>query len=287
MPKIIIRLVECVDGNVEVNATPYDTVASGGTLDVPVVNSAATQIGTVTPGGDVTIPDLDITVNGSAYGSTPATVDFDVDVVDSLRAPIGSLNTFGEWEVPAGAAPVGAKILKTGQTVSYRTGDDGDLQSGRDSTFLVLPENNPFGNTNRFTDTLGGLTFANDWVIDWSTFNNTTVLGYYRVISADADWNTSIDECLANTFGTFSGCRLPNIAELMNLNNYASTNHIWNYAPFSFVYTGYFWSSTSNGTKAIAAYPFLGLSAASVIGAVGSRRYIPVRTFTVTGTTLS
>ena len=232
--------------------------------------------------------DSNITVNGSAYGSTPAMVDFDVDVVDSSRAPTGSLNGFGEWEVPAGAAPpVGAKILKTGQTVSYRTGDDGDLQSGRDSTFLVLPENNPFGNTNRFTDTLGGLTFANDWVIDWSTFNNTTVLGYYRVLSADADWNTSIDECLANTFGTFSGCRLPNIAELMNLNNYASTNHIWNYAPFLFVYTGYFWSSTSNGTKAIAAYPFLGLSAASVICAVGSRRYIPVRTFTVNGSVLT
>jgi hypothetical protein len=59
-----------------------------------------------------------LTVHGAAYGSTPATVDSDVAVVDSSRAPIGSLNTFGAWEVPAGAAPVGAKLLKTGQTVA-------------------------------------------------------------------------------------------------------------------------------------------------------------------------
>jgi hypothetical protein len=108
----------CDDVTITVNSEAYSTVASGGSDDIPVVNSAATPIGTVTPGGDVTIPDLDITVNGSAYGSTPATVDFDVDVVDSSRAPTGSLNAFGEWEVPAGAAPVGAILTKTGQTGS-------------------------------------------------------------------------------------------------------------------------------------------------------------------------
>ena len=60
MPKIIIRALQPDDGNVEVNATPYDTVASGGTLDVPVVNSAATEIGTVNAGVNVVIGDMTI-----------------------------------------------------------------------------------------------------------------------------------------------------------------------------------------------------------------------------------
>ena len=71
--------------------------------------------------------------------------------------------------VEAAAAPVGATILKTGQSVSFRTGDDGDIEAGRATSFLTLASNNPFGNTNRFTDILGGQTYATAVVIDWST----------------------------------------------------------------------------------------------------------------------
>ena len=52
------------------------------------------------------------------------------------------------------AAPAGATLMKTGQTTSYRTGDDGDLEAGRATDFFTLASNNPFGNTNRFTDEL-------------------------------------------------------------------------------------------------------------------------------------
>ena len=79
----------------------------------------------------------------------------------------------------AAVAPVGATLMKTGQTTSYRTGDDGDIEAGRATSFSVLSANNPFGNTNRFTDELGGTTYANNIVIDWSTYNGTTVLGWY------------------------------------------------------------------------------------------------------------
>ena len=55
------------------------------------------------------------------------------------------------------SAPVGATLMQTGQTTIFRTGDDADRRAeGRDVDFFTLPSNNPFGNTNRFTDELGG-----------------------------------------------------------------------------------------------------------------------------------
>jgi len=58
-----------------------------------------------------------------------------------------------------------AKLMKTGQTISYATNDDGDLEAGRNTSFTVLAENNPFGNTNRFTSELGTQTYTNNIVL--------------------------------------------------------------------------------------------------------------------------
>jgi hypothetical protein len=40
-----------------------------------------------------------------------------------------------------------ATLMKTGQTTSYRTGDDGDLQAGRDTDFFTLVNYAPFNYT--------------------------------------------------------------------------------------------------------------------------------------------
>jgi len=300
----------CADGTITVNGEAYSTVASGGSDDIPVVNSAATQIGTVTPGGDVTIPDLDITVNGSAYGSTPATVDFDVDVVDSSRAPTGSLNAFGEWEVPAGAAPVGAKLTKTGQAVSYRTGDDGDIQAGRDLSFIKLSGNNPFGHNWRITGTDGSyydedtsqykdaagtvvfsyVAFPDGIFIDWTQFDGTTVLGYgLPTLSPTTNtWDQAVDNALAYSVGAYvSGWRIGNwleYAAIMRSGNGYTWS--WQYAPFN-LYAVFYWTGTTSN---------LGTTAAMSAGGDGRilyqaktllLRYWPVRRFTVTGTTLT
>ena len=76
--------------------------------------------------------------------------------------------------------PVGATLIKTGQTVSYRSGDDGTIEAGRLVDFYTLPNNNPFGTAERFSDEFGGSTYANNIVIDWSTYDTSTstVLGY-------------------------------------------------------------------------------------------------------------
>ncbi len=43
--------------------------------------------------------------------------------------------------------------------------------------FFTLDQNNPFGNTERRTDTLGGQAYANNIVIDWYSRKNGRVLG--------------------------------------------------------------------------------------------------------------
>jgi hypothetical protein len=195
-------------------------------------------------------------------------------------------------EVPSGGGALsGRELLKTGQTTSYRTGDDGDLQEGRDVDFLTLDYTNPFGNTNRFTDELGGTTYANDIVIDWSTYNAVTgkVLGYRRTFNGvTLSWNDATDGALAVSIGTFtSGWRLPNFNELNNIINWSLTSRI-NYAPFNIGGTWELWTSnTPAGTTANAQT----ISHSSYLQRAKTNtllvQYLPVRTFTVTGTTLT
>jgi len=97
-----------------------------------------------------------------------------------------------------------AKLMKTGQTTSYITGDDGDIEAGRNTDFTTLAENNVFGNTNRFTDELGTQTYTNNIVIDWSTYDGSTILGWYRVNNGiDINWAGAIAGALA-----FNICQL-------------------------------------------------------------------------------
>jgi hypothetical protein len=188
--------------------------------------------------------------------------------------------------------PVGATLTKTGQTTSYRTGDDGDLEEGRDVDFFTLASNNPFGNTNRFTDELGGQTYTNDIVIDWSTYNGSNVLGYYR-ITTSGSWNNAIDNSIALSVGSFtSGWRLPNIKELLNICKYEGTNlnYPLNYAPLNFNSGVYHWSSTSNAATSTSAMVLANNTTAGVATFSKTQtfpRIIQCRTFTVTGTTLT
>jgi len=154
--------------------------------------------------------------------------------------------------------PVGATLQKTGQTTSYATGDDGDIEAGRSTSFLVLPSNNPFGNTNRFTSTTGTQTYTNRIYIDWSTYNGTT------------------------------GWRLPNINELMNVLNWGLSANL-NYAPFSVASLSH-WTSTTNNNDTASALLVITNSANPIINYTKTNprnTHLACRTFTVTGTTLS
>jgi hypothetical protein len=185
----------------------------------------------------------------------------------------------------SGEAPVGATLIKTGQTTSYRTGDDGDLEAGRATDFFTLASNNPFGNTNRFTDELGGQTYTNNIVIDWSTYNGATVLGYYRISIGTLSWNDAIDTALSFSISIFSlGWRLPNNNEILNLLNYSNTNPL-NYSPFNITFE--LWSSTTYSVTTSNAWRFQSVGSLASSPKINLRGNIAVRTFTVTGTTLT
>jgi hypothetical protein len=193
---------------------------------------------------------------------------------------------------PCPPPSVGATLMKTGQTTSYRTGDDGDIEAGRATDFFTLASNNPFGNTNRFTDELGGSTYTNNIVIDWSTYNGATVLGYYRLLDylGNVTWDVAIDTILAATLGTFTGWRLTNYKELVNILDFSKTPRPYDYSPFLIGGAGNasFWVSTTRVDITTNAYLCgsvgnIGVAAKSE----ASGRGIPCRTFTVIGTTLT
>lgn len=195
--------------------------------------------------------------------------------------------------VAAGGGSVGAKILKTNQTVSYATDDDGDFESGRDVDFFTLPSNNPFSNTLRYTDELGGTTYTNGIVIDWSTYDGATVLGFRKTNNGvDIDWANSITDAAAISIGTFtSGWRLPNVKELLHQSNYTgSGGKVFGSAPLAEANNVRFWSSTT--WSGVTTYgvcvpnrPFESMAALKTTTA--NFRYYPCRNFTVTGTTLT
>jgi hypothetical protein len=190
----------------------------------------------------------------------------------------------------AAEAPVGQALMKTGQTTSYRTGDDGDLEAGRDTDFTTLASNNPFGNTNRFTDELGGFTYTNRIVIDWSTYNGLTVLGYYQLLSPLLyTWSQAIDWAYLLTVSTFTtGWRLPNINEVMGLMNWSLSANL-NYTPFSIASLSH-WSSTTNNNDTASALIVISNSTNSILNYAKTNTrntYFAVRNFTVTGTTLT
>ena len=262
--------------------------------DATVENSDATYTDTVTSGGTLVLPDTDIEVNGVLEGTIPSVQTADIQLTDGVvsvtpTSVVVSGNTV-TIEVPAaGGAPVGAKLMKTGQTTSYRTGDDGDIEAGRATDFFTLASNNPFGNTNRFTDELGGSTYANDIVIDWSTYDGATVLGYRRTRNgANVTWNVAIDDSLLVSIGTFTtGWRLPNINEINNLLNWTTLGI--NYSPLNIGTSGLIaiWTSTTYSASTTAAFRLNNVNLYALAAKTGGANYIPCRTFTVTGTILT
>ena len=210
---------------------------------------------------------------------------------------IGVFGYSGSSSGGGGSTPVGATLMKTGQTTSYRTGDDGDIEAGRATDFLTLATPNPFGNTNRFTDELGGSTYTNNIVIDWSTYDTVggTVLGYYLGDTSFRTWNNYIDWALALSVGTFTtGWRGMNAKELLNLFNY-STPRAVDYAPFNTSltlnignYSRYIWTSTTHPTTTTNAFRTdVAAFVLQLHNKANTNQCVAVRTFTVSGTTLS
>jgi len=259
--------------------------------DAQVDNSDASYSVLVASGGSLILPDSDVEVNGNLEGQVVSVKTIDIQLTDGVSSVTpNSVNIVGNTvniEVPAAVSRTTAQLMKTGQTTSYRTGDDGDLEAGRNVDFFTLAENNVFGNTNRFTDELGGQTYTNNIVIDWSTYNGSTVLGWYRIRTSGQTWNQAIDGALLVSIATFTtGWRLPNVYELASIMNFNTVVPL-NYSPINLSTATTYSSSTTLAASTTQCY---GISSTGILNnssKTSSLGYIPCRTFTVTGTTLS
>jgi hypothetical protein len=195
-------------------------------------------------------PDTDLEINGTPEGSFTAGSTIDLQLTDGVNpvtpdavSVVGNTVTV---EVAAGGVCTGtAALMKSGQSVSYRTGDDGDEKIGRLADWFTLSLPNKFGNTNRFSDNLGGQTYTNNIVVDHSTDDcvSGTILCYYRLRLASANLDNSITNAKALNIAGFTGWNVTNIVQGFNLLYWNQPTNLLNYAPFN-IGSSQLWTNT-------------------------------------------
>ena len=280
-----------------------DITAPDGTINIKKTGDGTISSQSVPSGAtiDYSVADNAITVNSANGFTIDATDSLDIVLKDTTGATVTPTSVTphaGTHHVdivlPANVPTYSsARLMKTGQTTSYATNDDGDLERGRGSSFFTLISNSPFGNTNRFTsDNFSAqTTYTNNIVIDWSTYDGTTVLGYRRteLNVTSGGWANCVSTCAALSFGGYtSGWRLANLNEWNNILNIEYSNPL-GYVPFN----TFAWTYGSHSSSSYKAAPTVYSWGINSIGynlakdKTESSSCLAVRTFTVTGTTLS
>jgi|AntAceMinimDraft_8_1070364.scaffolds.fasta_scaffold01627_7 hypothetical protein len=133
----------------------------------------------------------------------------------------------GAWGVLTGTGG----ILATGQTTSYRTGDDGDYEKGAAFSYQT---SDPAANGEIVvTDNVTGLIWTQD--VNWETAT---------------DWYHAVDNCEALDFAGYTDWRLPNVTELQSIlvrdaTLYIGSKPLISEPPFVNTLKRCYWSSTS------------------------------------------
>ncbi len=176
--------------------------------------------------------------DGLYSGSKTATAN-DTDLVaGNIKDTIVILGVTGTY---TGGGSVG--LPKTGQTTSYATGDDGDLEVGiaRGYTYTDPITSEA---TNVLTDDVTGL----QWIRNHTLVNGTGgATGGNQNISGSMNWSTALTRCNALTYNGDSDWRLPNAYELYSICLLEATHG----APFidTTAFPGtvsfYYWSATT------------------------------------------
>ena len=208
------QIIEDSDGNeLYSNTIPAGDTETQIITDATVTNSDASYNANILAQGSLILPDVTNTDSDGTPIATPAQTPF----VCTPCVPTKSLD-----------------VNKTGADTSYRTNDDGQLKLGREVDFLNLDYTNPFGNSNRFTDDLGVQAYASDVVVDWSTFNGTNVLCYYRVEHGLGNFAFHCDN-QPYTRNSIDGWYITNAKQLINICNFSMSRNLLNYPPFNYI----------------------------------------------------
>jgi len=244
---------------------------------------------------DYYVDNNDLTVNNAFPFTIHATEPLDIRLKDQSNASLNPTsvthnNNQNHVDIiinTSSFVPVGATLMKTGQTTSYNTGDDGDTERGRLTNFLTLPSNNPFGNTNRFTNKTGGQVYTNSVAFDWSTYNGSTVLAYYFGDANTRPWATQLTQYTGSTLDGLTGWNLINFVEMVNIMNFElMANYQLNYPPFSTT-RRYFWVSTQTGGTGAVATDLAGVNPFTSTTKTNSLWGIWARVCNVSGTNIT
>ncbi len=160
--------------------------------------------------------------------------DADVQWVVNMRTAAWS--RFGVATASAGMA----RVPRTGQTASHRTGDDGNLQRG-----VAWP-------SPRFTDNGNGTVTDNLTGLMW------VKAPHALPGNAAVNWGGAIDFCDALTYATHSNWRLPNVLELRSLLDASQHSPALPAGhPFAGVLNDNYWTSTTPPFNANEAWQIL------------------------------
>jgi len=218
-----------------INGSTWGTFTVPDTEDIPVKNTAGTNLGSKV-GANWQIADITLTQPNGSNESKVAGINLSCTLINAL-----STQELNDDLTPTQINRIQRQQpTRTGQTTSYRTGDDSDLQMGIGASFSTLSDNNIFGNTNRFTDETGAQTYTNNFVLD-----HLTGLMWNRVPNTVDTWNNAIDGCLAYAGGTFTDWFLANINQHMTIISWEVGAIGLNYAPFSISSAEFYWTSTT------------------------------------------
>ena len=205
---IEINTASCDDGTVNVqqsDATPIAsvTVASGGTAPYLVADSV-------------------VNVNAVKLADVKATDTLNITVVDSLDTAV-AVTLSGGNKITIPSLPCVAPSCLDGYELA---------------TFTTLNRNNPFGNTNRFTDDLGTQIYANGIAVDWFTGRDyaETVRMYGVTLIAAAALATQLSN-EPYTVGAYNDFMLIEIEQLLQICNpkASAVTDAFNYSPFNHV----------------------------------------------------
>lgn len=305
--------VTIADGTVTVNGAGSIAAKAEGTTNVNVHDSAGADVGTLA-GSTVTVADSAITVNGDALTDLRAEQGLDVEVEYAGGGVVPTTISAGKVLVPDSAPSVGMFPLKSGQTVSSATGDDGDLQFGRDADWLTLDGTNPWGNNYRFTGFTGGyydqsamswkdssgatvteaVAIPEDIVIDWAhqKRDGSQVVGWGRVLQGPHAWVDFISNALAYSTTSFpTGWFPPGSKTFESIcKHYVPTNFGFRlfYPPFNLSSIDV-WSATEVGHASTQAIRFPASTTIPMFATAKTSwlRWLPCRIFNVSGTSLS
>jgi hypothetical protein len=181
-----------VDGVAVTGTMPTQTLSANGAA-VPAGYYAATDLSTVDPD----LASGSIHAGVTIFGVAGKAEVVDTTSGDAVEADLaaGAIAWVDGVEITGTRTP--APVAKTGQTNTFGTGDDGDLELGvawPNPRFTVLSD------TNVVQDNLTGLMWARNANLDGTK-----------------DWAGALSYCQALDHGGYTDWRLPNVRELHSL----------------------------------------------------------------------